>query len=570
MFFVLLSTALSLLYFLKAPKTYQSTARVFVDEKNAPSLNSSDRDTYFNDTSIEQYLVTLKSTKILAPAIADGEFEEMESFDETEDILFSLREGDALQVKPADIKSNSGVIKLSFDSSSPEEGQEVLAAIVDSFGQYIKSTTKNIGGENAIIVERAQTQWLSRLKEVEKEIELLSVRPELLNVDGRITNPYQMQLMLMHQDMHNLRSERNKIIARVENIKQDQTLGRKSDDLIGDILSETSDFSDNAYARTQDQMIALKVEEQDLLNQFGGDHPQLKSVRRKISIVEQMRQQELAAMRGADRSKASNIPIDLVADFLKQMDRKVELLVAEETQLGSQIQEIQKKSTSVSALVEKLNALQRERERLEAGYYAIIERMSEMNALKEHLWRNLAVLDPPSIGEVVAPRLPLCLAAGLALGGLLGIGFAGFKDIAEKTFRSSDDVGRMLDTRVIGHVSLFQKKANRKRKDKFASVQPEIVTIHSPASQASESYRAIRTSIFFRSQEINAKVIQVTSPTPSDGKSTTVSNLAVSIAQSGRRALLIDADLRKPTQHKLFGYKNDKGLSSVIAGDANP
>lgn len=571
-FFVLLALALSVLYFLKAPKTYESTAKVFVDEKSAPSMNGSDRDSMMSETSLEQYIVTLKSTKILAPAIDAGEFDNMQMFGDVDDILFELREGDSLNVGPADTKSNSGVIKIGLRGRSQEECQIALQAIVDSFNDHIRATTKNIGGEHAEIVEKAQIQWLDRLKEVEAEIEQLSVRPELVNVEGRITNRFQTDLILLRQDLHELQKEKNKILALVETIRQDQAAGRTSDDLVTAVMSEQSDVSDNAYVRTQEQLVQLKIEEQDLLNEFGADHPNIRAVRRKISAVEAIRRQELDAINGMEREvvNQAEAKLNLVPDFIKKMERKAVLLEAEEFQVQKQIQSMQQRSTSVSAVVEKLASLQRERERLETGYYATIETMSEMNALKEHLWRNLSILDPPSVAEEVAPQLPLCLGAGLILGSVIGLGFAGFKEIAEKTFHSSDDVGQLLDTQVIGHVSLFQKNRLRERNAKFPKVLPELVAMHAPASQASEAYRAIRTSIYFKTQQSGAKVIQITSPTPGDGKSTTISNLAISIAQSGRRALLIDADLRKPTQHKLFGLPNTQGLGAAITGEANP
>ncbi len=564
LFFVVFFSGLAILYYFKAPKTYESTAKIFVDEKSAPSVNSNDRESFAGEISIEKYLQTLKSTLVLQPAIDRGKFYDMDLFSECDDILYNLRETKSFAVKPADTKSNSGVIKLSFRGSTQDECQEVLDAIVASFGRHIESTTKNIGGENANIVQIAQEQWLSRLNVVEAEIEKLSARPELLTVDGRVTDPYQIQLSLLHNDLHALRSERNGITARIENVRRDKAIGKSSEDLVSEIMAETSGVSDGAYARVQDQLVQLRVEEQELLNQYGNDHPQLRSIRRQIETVESMRTQELASMRGGRTGQG--VDPDIVETFLKMMNRKVELLVSEEGQIETQIKTIQQKSTSVSALVEKLSALKRERDRLETGYAAIIERMSEMNALKEHLWRNLSILDPPSVAEVVAPKLSICGVAGLFLGGLTGLGFAAFKDMAEKTFRSSDDVGELLNTPVIGHINMFEKRRVRKRED-FQQLAPELVSIHEPSKPAAEAYRSVRTTIFFNAQKSNAKVIQLTSPIPGDGKSTTVSNLAVSIAQSGKRVILVDADFRKPVQHKLFGLDNSSGATTVIYGE---
>ena len=563
LFFVLLCSGLSILYYAKAPKTYQSMAKISVDEMSAPSVNSNERETLTGDISIEKYLQTLKSTLILNPAIENGNFYDMEVFKDA-DILYSLREGKKFAVKPADTKSNSGVIKLTFSGSNKDECQQVLNAIVASFNDHIIDTTKNIGGENADIVKTAQDNWLADLKAVEAKIQKLSVRPELVTVDGRVTDPFQMQLSLMHSELHSLRSERNKINARVENVRRDQALGKSSEDLVSEIMSETSDVSDGAYARVQDQLVQLRVEEQELLNQYGNDHPQLRAIRRKLETVEQMKTQELASIRGG--KTGTGVAPNMVASFLSMMGRKVELLLSEERQIETQIKSIQQKSTSVSSLVEELSALKRERERLEVGYAEIIERMSEMKALKGHLWRNLEILDPPSIAEVVAPKLSICLAAGLFLGSLSGLGFAAFKDIASKSFRSSEDVGELLGTSVIGHVNMFEKRRVRKHDD-YLQLQPELVSIHQPSTPPAEAYRSIRTTIFFNAQRTDAQVIQLTSPIPGDGKSTTVSNLAVSIAQSGKRVVLLDADFRKPVQHKLFGLDNSSGVTSIIYGD---
>jgi capsular exopolysaccharide synthesis family protein len=85
----------------------------------------------------------------------------------------------------------------------------------------------------------------------------------------------------------------------------------------------------------------------------------------------------------------------------------------------------------------------------------------------------------------------------------------------------------------------------------------------------SENFRAIRTALYFSGGREH-RVIQTTSPVPGDGKSTLTANLAISIAQSSKRVLLLDADFRRPTQHKLFGLPAEVGLASVVDGQADP
>ena len=106
-----------------------------------------------------------------------------------------------------------------------------MQSIVAASEDHIRDTTKIVGGEHADLFQRAQEKWLDRLEVVEADIEELMVRPELLNINGQIINPYQLQLQLMHQELHDLRSQRNKILARVESVKQDQLAGISSDDL---------------------------------------------------------------------------------------------------------------------------------------------------------------------------------------------------------------------------------------------------------------------------------------------------------------------------------------------------
>jgi capsular exopolysaccharide synthesis family protein len=95
--------------------------------------------------------------------------------------------------------------------------------------------------------------------------------------------------------------------------------------------------------------------------------------------------------------------------------------------------------------------------------------------------------------------------------------------------------------------------------------QRQLITLTNPRSPVSEAFRALRTNIDFSSIDEKIQVIMITSSGPEEGKSTISANLAIAYAQSDKRVLLIDADLRKPTAHKTFTLSNRYGLSSLLS-----
>lgn len=94
----------------------------------------------------------------------------------------------------------------------------------------------------------------------------------------------------------------------------------------------------------------------------------------------------------------------------------------------------------------------------------------------------------------------------------------------------------------------------------------QLEIVNRPKSVISEQFRTLRTNILFTSSDVAIKRLMITSSEPGEGKSTVSANTAAAFAQAGYKTLLIDGDMRKPTQHKIFGYPNAIGLSTLIAG----
>lgn len=107
----------------------------------------------------------------------------------------------------------------------------------------------------------------------------------------------------------------------------------------------------------------------------------------------------------------------------------------------------------------------------------------------------------------------------------------------------------------------LRKKKNQRREF------PGLIVHESPTSVISEQYRTVRTNIKFSMVDNDLKTLSVTSAGPASGKSTIASNLAVAFAQDNKKVLLVDADMRKPTVHKLFGVANTIGLTNYLTSD---
>ena len=95
----------------------------------------------------------------------------------------------------------------------------------------------------------------------------------------------------------------------------------------------------------------------------------------------------------------------------------------------------------------------------------------------------------------------------------------------------------------------------------------KLITLTDPRSPASEAYRTLRTNLSFYSLDEPLRTLVVTSPAPDEGKSTTIANLAVTMAQGGHRTILVDCDLRRPSLHELFDVNNEAGLTTMVLNE---
>lgn len=196
-----LGMGLGMSYRWVSPCLYQSDAKIFVDERQLPMAQGQNRSNIDLATS-EKYMSIIKSNLVLVDAIKSGKFEDFEIFEGSEP-LQPLR--DRLLVEKADTRSDSGVIRLVFSGSNPEECKQVLAGVIDSFKQYIRNSddAKKRPTER---LQRSLNDTLDRLKKVEGEIKSLTSTPtsEATNRAEEGHNPFSEMLLKLKAEQSRL------------------------------------------------------------------------------------------------------------------------------------------------------------------------------------------------------------------------------------------------------------------------------------------------------------------------------------------------------------------------------
>ncbi|MDX2099188.1 MAG: polysaccharide biosynthesis tyrosine autokinase, partial [Leptolyngbyaceae cyanobacterium bins.59] len=151
------------------------------------------------------------------------------------------------------------------------------------------------------------------------------------------------------------------------------------------------------------------------------------------------------------------------------------------------------------------------------------------------------------------------------LGIMLGVAAAFFVDLIDRSLKTVKEARSIFGYPLLGMIPHFEA-SNGIELDTVSGISPRVIVASSPRSILHEAYQMLWANLRFTSSDKRVRTIVITSSVPQEGKSEVSANLAATIAQAGRRVLLVDADLRHPSQHHLWDRVNSQGLSNLIAG----
>lgn len=271
------------------------------------------------------------------------------------------------------------------------------------------------------------------------------------------------------------------------------------------------------------------------------------------------------------------------ASYLKSVKQKIienqidiNSVEAKKKALEEVIQQYERQFDRIPQKSMELARLQRARQSDEKLYLMLQEKFNEANITEQSNIGYIEIIERAGIPvRPSSPKLLINLAIGIVLGLGMGLVVVFVKELVDVRIQSPEELKRLGHTPLAAVVGMDHELQKLTSGGKIVGGQggkkgldSHLITYSYPFSSVAESYRQVRTHLQFAKQGTMPHVILISSPAPGEGKSTTAANLAIAVAQNGRKVLLVDGDLRKPILEQLFGVKKEPGLSELLTGRA--
>jgi capsular exopolysaccharide synthesis family protein len=449
---------------------------------------------------------------------------------------------------------NSRLAKLSYVDADPVRAQRIATAMAETFVALNLSDAQQSTG--------TAVDWLnSQLDKLKEGLDSSEIALHEYKLDKKIlSTDIDAQSNILREEMQQLSSALTAArIKREELAARHGELGKvKADDPSELPATELLQSTVLQELRTS-YILSLRERDALLASGKGANHPDVRAADGSVATT---RAALLAEIRNIQGSVARDLAV----------------VRRQEAGLNGLLQNAKNNAFDLNLLAIEYNRLNRTKENSEKLYSVVLERTKEGDLARMLQVNNIRVAEAPTLPRgPIRPRVPVNILLGFVAGLVLGIGAAFGREMLDRTVKTQADLEGLLGLTFLGLIpaispdgarkSKYYGYGRRKKREKerdAVELNADLIVHQAPLSGPAEAARAIRTNLRFMAPDKPFRVLLVTSASPSEGKTTVASNLAIAMAQAGQNTLLLDADLRKPRVHRIFGKSSDVGLTVAL------
>ncbi|MGD9898978.1 MAG: GumC family protein [Calditrichaceae bacterium] len=477
-------------------------------------------------------------------------------------------------------KKETDIIQITYQASTPFESAYIANTIADEF-QYANAEASR--GEISDLRKFLETQLSKkgeelrlseeRLRDYQEREKVASLDDETSGLVGRLSGVESMleQAQVELQAKLEMKSSLAKQLD-----ERKQTLSTDLSEISTPYLSSLQQELASIVAERTKYTTAIEIEVQDVNKRHF--EANIKQYDDKIKAMKQKLEEEA---RKISTSSMVKDPFQISQDLVTQLltsDAEIKTLTAKISALQDVVNEYNRKMEILPEKVLELARLERRRMVDEQTYIMMTQKMEETKIQEAGQRNEVRIIDEAIEPYApVKPKKKMNLMLGALIGLGLGIGLIFLVEYFDNTIKTHEDIERM-GLNILGTIpTIATDKVEKKMESKLSRLGPiegkkieaRLIAHFDPKSPVSEAYRTLRTNLQFSKIDEKLKTILVTSSGPKEGKSTTAANLAIAMAQSGNRVVLVDADLRRPVVHSIFGQEKDSGVTNYLM-DAIP
>ncbi len=586
------------LYLILGP-AYQAETKILVSQKTG--LPSADRTPNMSGERGE-HITLIASDAIVHRALTDYHLAELPDYRKAKDPHKDIIESLVVSRIAGREHSKDNVFSITYIHTDKETARKTVSAIVDAYRDFlenrhdstVESLSKELAQQQKALeaeirdLEKSHFEWLNKMPPILRSSPVVSTSGGPMVVPNR--NEQRLDRLTKLLAANQLAQDTTR--SRIATLKEMLASGQPRDTIEFWIMHSLSsggasgeEGSSGAGSRgggatvlqsppgkveLDSQLLSARMLEARMLQLVGPAHDDVKKIQRQIQTI-----LSFYKMRGMTPPSETNIgpdgqfqggrQTDLPSVYLATLESQLKFLATQEATLQTQLKQAEQDAKEAS-LLELEN--QRRKDEIIAKKTHKKQIDDQIAAFRQSRAQEGYTIQPISTIRVEKSLKRLIKIVGAC--GFLGVavvfGLAYFREWQDTSLKTVEEARKYLGTQLIGIVPHYD--ANPAGQN-ASELSPALCYYHRPGSREAESYRTVRTTMFVATGDTGDKVIQVSSPEPSDGKTTTISNLAIAIAQSGKSVLLVDADLRRPTIHELFNARQAVGLAEVLRGEVD-
>lgn len=427
---------------------------------------------------------------------------------------------------------NSRLVKLYYRSPDPKQASAILNTLVKNYISMNMERRFDASTYARNFLQERLQQVKAKLEDSERELVKFARQEQIINVDDKQTIVSQ-SLAATSTALAEAGAKRAAAEAYYR-----QMLGARGQGLSQILDSKTIQTLKETKAK-------LEAQYQDNLNVYKPAYPAMVQLRNQIAQIDSLINQEVGNIRAA-----------ITANY--------EAAKGEEVLLRGRLEQLKQEVLALQDRSIQFNILRREVDTNRQLYDGLLQRFKEVGVAAGIGTNNISVVDEAKTpARPYKPNLGFNVTIALVFGLLGGIGLAFLFERLDDTFKRPEEMEKLLNLPVLGVIPRTRLGRGDER--------PIALAGHDdPRSAFAEAYRSVRTALQFSTASGVPRLLTVTSAMAGEGKSTTVLSLSIQFAQAGKRTLLIESDLRKPSLHRTLRLDNQVGLTNYLAGGAQP